>query len=94
MEMKIWITSLLSFGIITGQARRLFYPKRNILIYIALLTSRNTDYNNNNRDFHTYLISVKYFLTHVYLTPVKTQLLQYNLTRDLMLFYHSVKIKA
>ena len=30
----------------------------------------------------------------IYLTPVKTQLLQYNLTRDLMLFYHSVKIKA
>ena len=30
----------------------------------------------------------------LYLTPVKTQLLQYNLTRDLMLFYHSVKIKA
>ena len=30
----------------------------------------------------------------IYLTPVKTQLLQYNLTRDLMLFYHSNKIKA
>ena len=26
--------------------------------------------------------------------PVKTQLLQYNLTRDLMLLYHSNKIKA
>ena len=33
-------------------------------------------------------------LPYLYLTPVKTQLLQYNLTRDLMLFYHSVKIKA
>ena len=33
-------------------------------------------------------------LEYIYLTPVKTQLLQYNLTRDLMLFYHSVKIKA
>ena len=33
-------------------------------------------------------------LVQVYLTPVKTQLLQYNLTRDLMLFYHSVKLKA
>ena len=31
---------------------------------------------------------------NIYLTPVKTQLLQYNLTRDLMLFYHSVKLKA
>ena len=30
----------------------------------------------------------------IYLTPVKTQLLQYNLTRDLKLFYHSVIIKA
>ena len=30
----------------------------------------------------------------LYLTPVKTQLLQYNLIRDLMLFYHSNKIKA
>ena len=30
----------------------------------------------------------------IYLTPVKTQLLQYNLARDLMLFYHSNKIKA
>ena len=30
----------------------------------------------------------------IYLTPVKTQLLQYKLTRDLMLFYHSNKIKA
>ena len=30
----------------------------------------------------------------LYLTLVKTQLLQYNLTRDLMLFYHSNKIKA
>ena len=30
----------------------------------------------------------------IYLTPVKTQLLQYNLTQDLMLFYHSNKIKA
>ena len=30
----------------------------------------------------------------LYLTPVKPQLLQYNLTRDLMLFYHSNKIKA
>ena len=28
------------------------------------------------------------------LTPVKTQLSQYNLTPDLMLFYHSNKIKA
>ena len=33
-------------------------------------------------------------LIYIYLTPVKTQLLQYNLTRDLMLFYHSNKIKA
>ena len=65
MKMKIWITLLLSFGIITGQARRLLYPKRNFLIYIALLTSQNTDYNNS-RDFHTYFISVKYFLTHVH----------------------------
>ena len=30
----------------------------------------------------------------LYLTPVKTQLLQYNLTSDLMLLYHSNKIKA
>ena len=30
----------------------------------------------------------------IYLTPVKTQLLQYNLTRDLMLLYHSNKLKA
>ena len=30
----------------------------------------------------------------VYLTPVKTQLLQNTLSRDLMLFYHSNKIKA
>ena len=30
----------------------------------------------------------------IYLTPVKTQLLQYILTPDLMLFYHSNKIKA
>ena len=30
----------------------------------------------------------------IYLTPVKTQLLQYKLTQDLMLFYHSNKIKA
>ena len=30
----------------------------------------------------------------IYLTPVKTQLLQYNLTRDLILFYYSNKIKA
>ena len=30
----------------------------------------------------------------IYLTPVKTQLLQYKLTRDLMLLYHSDKIKA
>ena len=30
----------------------------------------------------------------VYLTPVKTQLLQYKLTRDVKLFYHSYKIKA
>ena len=29
-----------------------------------------------------------------YLTPVKTQLLQYNLTREFMLLYHSNKIKA
>ena len=27
----------------------------------------------------------------IYLTPVKTQLLQCNLTRDLMLYYHSYK---
>ena len=30
----------------------------------------------------------------IYLTPVKTQLLQYKLTRDLMLFYHSYEMKA
>ena len=30
----------------------------------------------------------------IYLTPVKKQLLQFNLTRDLMLFYHSNEIKA
>ena len=29
----------------------------------------------------------------IYLTPVKTQLLQYNLTLDLMLFCHSYQIK-
>ena len=29
----------------------------------------------------------------IYLTPVKTQLLQYNLTRDIMLFYHSNNLK-
>ena len=33
-------------------------------------------------------------LYYIYLTPVKTQLLHYNLARDLMLFYHSYKIKA
>ena len=38
--------------------------------------------------------SISIYNNYIYLTPVKTQLLQYNLTRDLMLFYHSVKIKA
>ena len=40
--------------------------------------------------------NIKYMLKRklLYLTPVKTQLIQYNLTRDLMLFYHSNKIKA
>ena len=33
-------------------------------------------------------------INKLYLTPVKTQLLQYNLTRDLMLLYHSNKLKA
>ena len=32
-------------------------------------------------------------MVEIYLTPVKTQLLQYNLTRDLILFYHTNKIK-
>ena len=40
-----------------------------------------------------FMLASKSFLK-IYLTPVKTQLLQYNLTRDLMLFYHSNKIKA
>ena len=30
----------------------------------------------------------------IYLTPVKKQLLQNNLTQDLMLFYHSNELKA
>ena len=29
----------------------------------------------------------------IYLTPVKTQFLQCNLTQDLLLFYHSYQIK-
>ena len=29
-------------------------------------------------------------LTELYLTPVKSQLLHYNLTRDLMLLYYSI----
>ena len=33
-------------------------------------------------------------LLKLYLTPVKTQLLQYNLNRNLMLFYHSNKLKS
>ena len=36
----------------------------------------------------------KYSILYIYLTPVKTQLLQYNLTRNLMLFYHSNKLKS
>ena len=45
--------------------------------------------------FMVYYIHVHIFMVYyIYLTPVKTQLLQYNLTRDLVLFYHSNKIKA
>ena len=40
--------------------------------------------------FHIHHI---YFFKYIYLTPVKTQRLQYNLTQDLMLFYHSNQIK-
>ena len=39
-------------------------------------------------------IQISIYDSLLYLTPVKTQLLQYKLTRDLMLFYHSNKIKA
>ena len=41
-----------------------------------------------------YLFFATSFINLIYLTPVKTQLLQYNLTRDLMLFYHSNKLKS
>ena len=39
MEIKIWVTLLLSFGIITGQARRLFYPK-SIVSYFYFILSK------------------------------------------------------
>ena len=37
---------------------------------------------------------ILFFVYNIYLTPLKTQLLQYNLTQDLVLFYHSTKLKA
>ena len=37
-------------------------------------------------------LAMKYI--YIYLMPVKTQLLQYMLTRDSMLFYHSYQIRS
>ena len=48
-----------------------------------------------SRNFVQSFVNIKSWrydeITDIYLTPVKTQLLQYILTRDLMLFYHSIK---
>ena len=46
-----------------------------------------------NLNIHNKTYICKHILKHIYLTPVKTQLLQYNLTLDLMLYYHSYQIK-
>ena len=40
------------------------------------------------------IVSCPWASENIYLSPVKKQLLQYNLTRDLMLLYHSNKLKA
>ena len=48
-------------------------------------------YQLNLTESHVGRMCLSICTLHVYLTPVKTQLLQYNLTRDLMQFYHSDK---
>ena len=51
-------------------------------------------YYKNRKKYAKALVYLLQCRKKLYLTPVKTQLLQYNLTRDLMLFYHSYKIEA